>query len=593
MGRISEEAIQEIRNRTDIVEVVSSYLPLKRSGGNHQGLCPFHQEKSPSFNVNEPRQIFHCFGCGVGGNVFSFLMRMEGLSFPEAVKRLGERVGIEVEETPDSPAEIRRRELSEQLLKINEAACSFYHRILLEDPGGAPGRRYLRQRGYEGETVRSFRLGFAPERWEALTEHLRGEGFSASELNDAGLVRPGQKGRGDYDLFRNRLLFPIYDLQERVVAFGGRVLDDSLPKYINSPETAVYHKGKTLYGLCQARDAMRHSREVLVVEGYFDLLALVEAGFANVVATCGTALTADHARLLKRYVEKVLLVFDEDAAGRQASFRAMDTLLPEGLATRIVALPAGADPDSLLREQGPDPFKAAVDGAQPALEVFMDDCLKSGDDSVENRARAAEEVLGHLRRLPSELERDLYVKQLAAKTGLSENVLRGRGGAAPASRPSGVRVQQNRPSGVLLPEDRTQRFLLKLMLASAEVRQQVKDEGPVNLFVNEIYRQVSEHLLSQQALDGGLPEHLVDTSQDPSIQALLANLLLEDDQDWADAAGQIFDDCRRAVGRTGMKKRLKELDILEEEARRSGNEAALYECMRERMEINLKIKKSP
>ncbi len=592
MGRISEEIIQEIRNRVDIVEVVAGYLPLKRSGGNHGGLCPFHQEKTPSFNVNEPRQIFHCFGCGVGGNVFSFLMRMEGLSFPEAVKRLGERVGIEVEETPDSPAEIRRREVSEQLLKINDEACAFYHHALLDGPAGANGRRYLRQRGYDGDTVRAFRLGFAPEGWQALAEHLAAKGFAAEDIRAAGLVREGQHGRGDYDLFRNRLLFPIFDLQERVVAFGGRVLDDSLPKYINSPETSIYQKSKTLYGLSQARDAMRHSREVLVVEGYFDLLAVAEAGFGNVVATCGTALTADHARILKRYVDKVLLVFDEDTAGRQASFRGMDALLPAGLAARMVSLPAGADPDSFLREQGADGFRGSLEAARPALEVFMEDRLAHNDQSVEGRAAAAREVLEHLRRLPSELERDLYLKQLAERTGLSVDLLRGgKPGIAP-QRPA-ARTQQGRRVGPLSPEGRLQRYLLKLMLADGGVRQHVAEEGTAELFLGEEYRVAADHLLQLRQPDGGLPENLVDTTQDEALQALLASLMLEEDQSWSDAAEQIFADCRRAVARGKMRVRLKQLNALEEEARCQGDEEALHRCLRERMEINLEIKKSP
>lgn len=593
MGRISEETIQDIRSRVDIVEVVSSYLPLKRSGGNHQGLCPFHQEKTPSFNVNEPRQIFHCFGCGVGGNVFTFLMRMEGLSFPEAVKRLGERVGIEVEETPDSPAENLRRERNEQLLKINKAACAFYHQVLLEAPEGGPARRYLRQRGYDGDSVREFQLGFAPERWEALAEHLVKGGFDPEIMREAGLVREGQKGRGDYDLFRNRLLFPIYDLQEQVVAFGGRVLDDSLPKYINSPETAVYRKGRTLYGLCQARDAMRHSHEVLVVEGYFDQMALARAGFSNAVATCGTALTEDHGRLLKRYVDTVILMFDEDAAGRKASFRAMDVLLPEGLTVKMVSLPAGADPDSLLQQQGKEAFQTILAQARPALEVFMEDRLAGQDGSVEGRARAAEEVLAQLQRLPSDLEKDLYRKQLATRTGLSEELLQGRTARVQTRRPVGVKSEQRKPTGMAPPEDRTQRYLLRLMLVDTSVRQQVAADGPESFFLNELYRTAGEHLLTHQSTDGSLPENLLDTTQDPELQALLANLLIEEDQTWAEGAEQIFDDCRRAVSRGVLRQRLKELDALEEGARQQGDEAALNECLRERMQVNLKIKKSP
>ena len=593
MGRISEETIQEIRNRVDIVEVVSSYLPLKRSGGNHQGLCPFHQEKTPSFNVNEPRQIFHCFGCGVGGNVFTFLMRMEGLSFPEAVKRLGERVGIEVEETPDSPAENLRRERNEQLLKINKAACDFYHQVLLDAPEGGPARRYLRQRGYDGDSVREFRLGFAPERWEALAEHLVKSGFDPEVMREAGLVREGQKGRGDYDLFRNRLLFPIYDLQEQVVAFGGRVLDDSLPKYINSPETAVYRKGRTLYGLCQARDAMRHSHEVLVVEGYFDQMALARAGFANAVATCGTALTDDHGRLLKRYVDTVILTFDEDAAGRQASFRAMDVLLPEGLTVKMVSLPAGADPDSLLQEQGKEAFQAVLGQARPALEVFMDDRLAGRDASVEDRAKAAEDVLVRLRKLPSDLEKDLYRKQLAVRTGLSEELLQGRSALVPPRRPVGVKSEPRKSTGISPPEDRTQRYLLKLMLVDAGVRKRAATDGPESLFLNETYRAAGEHLLANQSADGALPENLVDTTQDPVLQALLSNLLMEEDQAWAEGAEQIFADCSRAVHRGVLRQRLKELDLLEEEARQRGDAVAEVECLRERTKVNQELKKSP
>lgn len=595
MSIISEETIQDIRHRVDIVEVVGSYLPLKRSGANHSGLCPFHQEKTPSFNVNEPRQIFHCFGCGVGGDVFSFLMRMEGLPFPEAVKRLGEKVGIDVEETPDSPAEIRRREQHEQLWKINQAACDFFHQVLLEGPAGATGRRYLRQRGYDGDTVREFRLGFAADAWESLANHLGKKGFSAKDLLEAGLVKPGKEGRSPYDVFRNRLIFPIFDLQERVVAFGGRVVDESLPKYINSPETPVYQKGKTLYGLCQARDAIRRSRQVLVVEGYFDLLALSRSGYNNVVATCGTALTTDHARLLKRYAEKVLLVFDEDKAGRQASFRAMEGLLPAGLTVQMAELPAGADPDSFLQERGRSDFGNIVDTARPALEVFMEDRLAATGQDVEGLAKAAEEVLSQVRRLPGELEKDLYVQKLVAKTGLSEDLVRGRSRTISAERQPAFRraAQPASPRATSGQIERTQGYLLRLMLASRDMRQQVADEGLDSLFLGEVYHRSAAHILSLQQPDGGLPENLAETTRDPELQSILVNLMLEEDASWmGDAAAQIFAGCRRSVQRARLRQRLKELDRLQEEARQREDEAAENECLRERMEINLEIKKA-
>ncbi len=593
MGRIPDDKIQEIRDRTDIVEVISSYLPLKHSGANHQGLCPFHQEKSPSFNVNSTRQIFHCFGCGVGGNVFSFLMRMEGVSFPEAVKRMGERVGIEVEEEAVSPEELRQREARERLVRINEVANDFYHQVLLEGDGAVAGRRYLRQRGYEGETVRSYQLGFAPEGWDALATHLAQKGFSTEDVRQTGLVRPGKQGRGDYDLFRNRLLFPIHDLQGRVVAFGGRVLDDSLPKYINSPETTVYHKSEIFYGLYQARDAMRHSGEALVVEGYFDVLALHRAGFAGAVATCGTALTAEHARLLKRYAEKILLIFDEDAAGRKATFRAMDALLSVGLAVSVVGLPVGEDPDSLVKARGEAGFRECLDAARPVLEVFIEDQLRVQDDSVEGRARAAEQVLERIRRLPGDLERSLYTKRLAELTGFDVELLQGksRGGSAvaPVRRAAARPVADPKPPAI--ETGQAQKYLLRLMMVDDQQRQRVREEGLAGLFFNEENRGLAEYLLGCEDEDGRLPDDLFSPHLSETQQSLLSGLTLGEDLGWADNPEKIFTDCRRAVSHYVLKRRLKEIGALEIEAKSNNDEDTLMQYLRERTEINQKLKK--
>ncbi len=592
MGRIADEKIDEIRERTDIVEVVSSYLPLKRSGVNHQGLCPFHQEKSPSFNVNAARQIFHCFGCGVGGNVFSFLMRMEGLSFPDAVRRLGEKVGVEVEEEAVSPEELRRRDERERILRINEVAGSFYQELLLADDEGAPARRYLRQRGYESETVRTFQLGFAPGGWESLAKHLSAKNFTSDDCRKAGLVRSGKQGQATYDLFRNRLLFPIHDLQGRTVAFGGRVLDDSLPKYINSPETVVYHKGQTLYGLYQAKDAMRHNGEALVVEGYFDVLALHRAGFAGAVATCGTALTADHARLLKRYADKMLLIFDEDAAGRQATFRAMDALLPVGLSVSVVSMPAGEDPDSLLKKKGEAGFRLCLDAARPVMEVFIEDQLRSNDKSVEGRARAAEQALERIKRLPGDFERSLYMKRLAELTGLDVELLkskvRGHASAPLQRRPAGQSDPVRRPA---TETGQTQKYLLRLMLMDDQQRRLVRQEGTAELFIDELFRGLADYLLSREDEQGHLPDDLFDASLDADQQSLLASLTFQDAGDWADNAEKIFTDCRRAAGNYALKRRLKEIGRLEEEARNNNDDIGLTEYLRERMEINQKLKK--
>jgi DNA primase len=429
--QIPEEIIQEIRDRTDIVEVVSSYLPLKRSGANNQGLCPFHSEKTPSFNVNSTRQIFHCFGCGVGGNVFTFLMRMEGLVFPEAVRRLGAKSGVTVPDTEMTPAEDQRRQEQEKLARINAVASDFYHQLLLDSNEAAPARRYLRQRGFDAEAVRTFRLGYATEQWDMLAQHLKTKGFDPKTVRDQlGLIRLKKDGRDDYDLFRKRLMIPIYNIRDQVVAFGGRVLDDSLPKYINSPESPIYHKSRVLYGLHTAREAMRRENAGIIVEGYFDQMALQRSGFENSVATCGTALTPDHAQMLKRYTERLLMLFDQDKAGQKATLRSMDALLPVGISVAVITLQEGADPDSYLAEHGVEAMQARIDAAQPILEYYIDLTLEQCGETVEGRARAVEAIAGKIKLLNSDIERDLYVNLLAGRTGINASLLRDRVTAA-------------------------------------------------------------------------------------------------------------------------------------------------------------------
>lgn len=604
MGRIPEEKIQEIRDRADIVEVVSSYLPLKRAGsGNHLGLCPFHAERTPSFNVNAARQIFHCFGCGVGGNVFSFVMRMEGLSFPEAARRLGERFGIVVEEEETTPAQARDREELERLARVGEVACDFYHRILLEAPEGAPGRRYLRERGYDGEAARRFRLGYAPEGRDLLAAYLRGKGFDPRWGKELGLVRTREGGGGEYDLFRRRLLFPILDVQGRVVAFGGRVLDASLPKYINSPESRLYHKGRLLYGLHQGRDAMRRSGEGIVVEGYFDHLALARAGFDNAVATCGTALTADHARLLKRYCGRLLLLFDQDAAGRKATFRGMEAMLAEGLHPAVVDLDPGEDPDSFLAKRGAEEFARRLAAARPALEVFMEAELASRGESIEGRAKAAEEVAARIALLPGEIERDLYLKALAARTGVDEALLRrkvqkrppergesSRGGALPPGappRPSAPFRPRREAAGAAV---RAQQMLLHLMLHVPEVRDRVGGEGIDGLFLDGDYRAVAGAMLRFAAEGRPLDEGLLTAELSEGQKGLLAGLLLREGESFEEVRERLFDDCRRAVEKERLRERIRELDGLIRQAEAAGDRRAHAALHAERMEINRKLK---
>jgi len=591
-GLIAEQTIEEIRTRADIVEVVARYVTLKHSGRNHLGLCPFHSEKTPSFNVNAERQIFHCFGCGAGGDVFAFLMRMEGLAFPEAVRRLAEQVGVEVGDAVLSAEEEQRRAEREQLRRITEVACQFYQQQLLEAPAGAAGRQYLRQRGFDGDLARQFRLGWAPDSWDALARHLHDKGFEVPPVRERlGLLRAGQEGRSDYDLFRRRLLFPILDERGRPVAFGGRVLDDSLPKYINSPESPIYHKSRVLYGLYQAREAMRRSGEAIVVEGYFDQLALFRAGFHNAVATCGTALTTEQAHLLKRFANRVLMLFDQDAAGQKATFRAMDVLLAEGLGAAVVALEPGDDPDSFLRRHSAADLQARLDAARPVLEVYMDTVLTAHGPAIEGRARAAEEILGKLRLLASDIERDLYLRELAQRTGLDEALLRGKTAAparkveAPPLPPPGPAVR--RTEGALV---KAQRYLLRLLLADARLRGELAAGDVAELFSDLDFQVVAARILAApEPLEARAAATLCEGLNDQQ-KGLLSGILVEDENQFAEDPEAMFHACRATVLRERRKLRFKELAELVRDAYRRGDTAQMAQWQREMNELSRSIK---
>ena len=576
-GQIAGSKIDEVRERTDIVELVSRYVSLKRSGVNHLGLCPFHTEKTPSFSVNAARQFFHCFGCGVGGDVFAFLMRMEGLTFPDAVRQLAGQAGIDLEERVETPEEERRRRERDRLLHINELAAGYFHRVLMEEPDGEPARGYLRRRGYGRATAEQFQLGYARERWDDLRDYLIEQGGRPEDIRSLGLIRPGRDDRGDYDLFRGRLMFPIHDLYGRIVAFAGRVLDGSQPKYINSPESPVYHKSRVLFGLYQARQEMRRQREALLVEGYFDQLALVRAGFPQAVATCGTALTAEHADLLKRYVEQVVLLFDQDAAGQQAIFKAMDVLQREGLQSAVIALPSGADPDSFLREQGADELRKRLGQARSAMDLFIATRLAAAGESIERRARAAEEIVAQIAVIDSAFERDLYLQELARRSGIDGAELKrrlsavqqkGQRSRSPATPPP----PEEYPEPVLTPTSapapvteqappswkRSEETLLCLLWHRLLSEADFQAAGGTGLFSHSAAAALVDPLLrALNNADGD--EDPAPTGLDPASAALFARIRARDTAEFRDDPERIARDCFADLSREALKRRAQTL----------------------------------
>jgi len=355
----SRYPLDEIRDRCSILDVVSPYVALKRSGKNYKGLCPFHTEKTPSFMVNPDTQRWKCFGCGASGDVFTFVMQMEQLTFAEAVEQLAAKVGVKITYDPQESKTVSERN---KILRINSAAAQFFQKSLEQS---ANARDYVKQRGISNETAKKFKLGYAPADWQALADYLRGQGIKPEDAAKAGLLIPRESGQGFYDRFRNRLIFPIQDVQDRIIAFGGRALGDESAKYINSPESMVFAKNRILYALNFARKAIAEKGFAIIVEGYMDILAAHEAGITNAVATMGTALTLEHVRLLGRYTKKAVLAFDADSAGMAAAIRGGPMFDEAEFDVRIVPMPSGEDPDSFIRKSGPAAFLEAVAEALP------------------------------------------------------------------------------------------------------------------------------------------------------------------------------------------------------------------------------------
>lgn len=405
-GLIPESFIEELLGRVDIVEVVQRHVELKRAGREFQARCPFHEEKTPSFTVSPQKQFYHCFGCGAHGSAIGFLMNYEGLEFPDAVEELARQIGLKV---PREASRSQRR--SPDLFDILDAAANFYAAQLKDHPAAI---EYLKERGLSGEIAREFGIGFAPASWDALLGKLGGDDEARNRLKRAGLLSEGK--RGLYDKFRNRIMFPIHDRRGRVIAFGGRALDEDGPKYLNSPETELFHKGREVYGLYLARRRQGRLDRILVTEGYMDVVALAQYGFRNAVATLGTATTSEQAESLFRSADEVVFCFDGDAAGRKAAWRALESTLPllrEGRQARFLFLPEGEDPDTMVRSAGAEAFAALVEDSRPLSEFFFDHFTSQVDmESIDGRARLVEIVRPELAKIPQGVFREMMVEKL-------------------------------------------------------------------------------------------------------------------------------------------------------------------------------------
>jgi DNA primase len=523
MGRFGDDKIEEVRSRADIVEIVGAHVRLRRAGRNFVGLCPFHNEKTPSFSVNAERGFFHCFGCGVGGSVFNFITRVEGLTFPEAVRSLAKKYGVTLpEHDVAGPAAGER----EAMLKASEVAAEFFAHVLWNTTDGAMARDYLKSRGISIETAHAFMIGYAPSRPASLAKALEKRGLRDAGIK-VGLVKKDGNvaiGAETYDMFRGRIMFPIRDAQGRAIAFGGRVLDARLPKYINSPESPLYSKTRTLYGLFEARQAISSSASsgkdrAILVEGYFDVIALWQAGFKEAVAGCGTALTVEQLRVLSRYTKNVIACFDGDAAGRKASMRALEIFLQAGLLGRGIFIPSGFDPDTFVRERGVAAFAELAEKSELLAELYVRDLIEQlgGPTApIAKREHAARRLAEKLAFVTDEIQFNLLVRRCSVLLDIREETLRN---LARSDKPrSGRRQVQPIISPVLGPRVeasmRAEIGLVAIALSNPSIRAEIFLAQPFDKFSDanlaETLLHVCESLKEPNELNSFVIQRLTD-----------------------------------------------------------------------------------
>jgi DNA primase len=532
---IPEDKILDIKNAADIVALISEVVHLKKTGRNFVGLCPFHSEKTPSFTVSPEKQIFYCFGCGTGGNVFSFLMKKDGLSFPEAARSLARRYSIDIPKKHLTPEQKKRVGERESLLKINRQAMNYYHKMLLRSPSGKPAMAYLNKRGLSAEIIERFVLGYAPPGWDHIINFFSKSGVPLAKVERSGLILPKKDGRGYYDRFRDRIVFPIVDVNQNVIGFGGRVMDDSLPKYLNSPETPVYSKSRSLYGLYLAKDKSRTTDCIYIVEGYLDLLTLHQHGIENAVATLGTALTLEHVRMLSRYVPRLILVYDSDEAGIRSARRCIDTFWQEHVDfsrgdvfreekadTQILVLPEGHDPDSYLREMGVEAFQKAATQAPGILSFLIAQSIARHGLSTEGKIRVVADLKGPLATINDNVARSLYVKQLAERIGIEESIILQEiraGAASKEAKGAGKRADLAESEGT-----RLERQIIAMMLQFPAILPEIRKYDVIEYIDNPRLHSIASTILeSRISSDKQIPDLFIDK---PELESLISSLAM-------------------------------------------------------------------
>ena len=583
-----------MRDSVDIYDVVSGYVSLKKAGKNWLGLCPFHSEKTPSFNVNPAKQIFHCFGCGVGGDAFKFLELQEGLNFPEAVKQLASRAGITLPESRPRADEKKSDDERKALLKIIAEAADYFLREL-EGPAGSAARAYLAKRGLTETVIRDFSLGYARPEWDGLLKHLRQKGHPPTLLEKAGLIVKRSEGEGHYDRFRGRIIFPIRDISGHVIAFGGRVMDDSLPKYLNSPETPLYSKSNVLYCLDQAKEPARKQGYFIIVEGYLDAIACHQYGAKNAVATLGTALTDGHLRLMRRFAQKLMLIFDPDPAGVKATLRGFELFAGSGMKVNVVSLPDGDDPDTFLKKNGYEAFASCLKGSVKFMDFVLGQVVRSGSTaSIDEKVEQAGEMLGFIAKLPSGIERDHYLKRTAEALDVDEGLLRQE---MTKQRTAHAGPRERTAAGT--PPHKGQRpraeeMLIHLMLRDETIARSLSEQITPEDFTDPLYRRAAERIFSVMKSGGELHPRSLAVPGDDELGRLISHYSVLEiaysdqtgtDQNQKVSLEKTCADCVDRIRQHGSAKRMKSLLAAIHEAESRGDRERLRSLQEELVQI--------
>jgi DNA primase len=565
------DKVAEIKSRLDIVELISEYVSLKKAGRNFLGLCPFHNEKTPSFTVNREKQMFYCFGCGEKGDIFAFLMRLNNATFPEALKLLADRAGVALPASPFLRGGKHSPNAREQIIQINHIAAAYFTANLLS-PGGKAALSYLKERGLKESTIKEFGLGYASDGWRHLKSHLEQQKVSLKMAAEAGLIVV-KEDRPDvqYDRFRHRLMFPVKDVEGRIIAFGGRILGDGEPKYLNSPESAAYSKGRQLYGLNSSKDAIREKGYGIFVEGYFDLIALWDAGIRNVVATLGTALTRDHVVLIKRYAERAAVLFDSDEAGKKALARSVELFVAAHMDARAVILPEGLDPDDFVRRFGGEALERRVEEAPSIVDYYIDTVI-GGGATFEERGEAAVRAAAFITGIEDVIDRNLFIKRVSEKLGIDQDILK----KEVYGRLSPKRSREAPPSR--RPEKRAagpEVNLIHLMMECPTVVPSVVEANAMNYFLDRELKSIGEawgRYVSGEA--NPAPESALSflQGQEPSERSeALVKLLIQESPFSKESLGPLSSDMIRQVKRRWYKERHKSLTERLSAAQSSGD----------------------